>query len=512
SNTQATLATDTAEWTVQVCNTSTEASTGFVWLALDDPALNVTPVQVHDITDPDTAIVVPLVDGPQGRYWLSGPLQPANIQHGYAEICRVFRVQAVVEACLPWQGRIAAGWGCTDEPPTGWSPDADSLCAPAALPVSLLPQNPFLDADMVDQPATNPDICDTTTLTILLRNTDRGTAFDLVTDLFIPLEGATLVPGSVQVAWPSSAPFQPALADPLYLGSTVRGQHYRYEGFDALHAALAANGLPGFDPNNPTDSNELKLRFAFVTDCAFRSGSLAYYHFQARNGCGDPSNFEAGESFPLLIAGAEPPLDQVYEIQMEAGATLIPQDTTELVLAVRKLTAAPADTSARMTIVLPEGVTYVAGSTQSLDAGTAMPEPESSMQGSIQTLRWPLPPDMEEGQAVRLAFRVVSPTFDCDLSAVEAVLAVVLRNELFCASEGITCAVETIVSTGGAQIVALPVSSNVQLALAQLQSSCADSLEQVQGVVRFLSNDIALAGKTFTLELWHDANGNGQPD
>ena len=512
SHTQATLATDTAEWTVQVCNTSTEASTGFVWLALDDPALNATPVQVFDITDPDTAIAVPLIDDSPGRYWLSGPLQPANIQSGYAEICRVFRVRAVVDACVPWQGRLVAGWGCTDSPPTGWSPRADSLCAPAVLPVSLLPQNPFLDADMVDQPATNPDICDTTTLTILLRNTDRGTAFDLITDLFIPLEGATLVPGSVQLAWPSSAPFQPAGSDPIFVGSTVRGRHYRYEGFDLLHAGLATHGLPGFDPDSPSDSNELRLRFSFVTDCTFRSGSLAYYHFQAHNGCGDPSNFEAGESFPLLIAGAEPPLDQVYEIQTDPPAVLIPQDTTTLILAVRKLTTAPADTSARITIILPEGVTYVPGSTQRLDAAIPMPEPESSMQGTIQTLRWPLPPDMEEGQAVRIAFRVMSPAFDCALTAAEAVIAVVLHNELFCASEGISCEVETIVSTGGAQIVTMPVSSNVQLELSHLHSTCADTAERVRGQAAFTSNDLALAGKTFTLELLYDANGNGQPD
>ncbi|GEM_PF-2697679 len=513
TSTQYELIQDTACWTVQVCNTSTESHTGVVWLSLDDPTHNAPVVAVYDHTLPDTAWAIPIFESPDGRrYWLSSPLSPATPQYDYADICRVYRIETQMEACIPWQGSIVAGWSCEPVLLANMGATIDTSCPLVQLPVAVLPQMPFIEADMVDQPLTHPDICDTTVLTILLRNTDRGTAYDLTTDLFLPLSGATLLAQSIEVAWPANANFQAVVAAPEFMGHTARGQHYRFNGFDALHPWLAQYGLPGFNPDQPSDSNELRLRFAFVTDCAFRSGDLAYYQFEARNGCDQPSNFEAGESFPLFIAGAEPPLDQLYQIELLGSSPIVPQAPHTLHLQVRKLTAAPADTTAHISITLPAGATYIVGSTQGLSPGFAPSDPEIQVQGAVQTLLWPLPATMVQDETVQLSFSFTAPEFPCTQSQAELALAVLLRRELYCSSEESFCEVATIVSAGGTQLITLPITSNVSLSVQQLRSSCTDLGEQINGQIQFSSAALDLAGHTFTLELLFDANGNAQPD
>ena len=71
------------------------------------------------------------------------------------------------------------------------------------------------------------------------------------------------MPGSVEIAYPPSAPFQPALGDPTLASTDLRGQNYEYDGFGLLHTYLENEGLSGFNQFSPNDSNQIKIRYKF---------------------------------------------------------------------------------------------------------------------------------------------------------------------------------------------------------------------------------------------------------
>ena len=163
---------------------------------------------------------------------------------------------------------------------SNWNPELYPPCEDVILDLSVTTLDPSLDANIVEQPTVDPDICDTNTIAILIRNTNLGRAYDIRSQIILPMQGATLVPGSVEIAYPSGAAYQPVAIDPVYTTTTSRGDIYEYSDFSNLSSYLDQNGLSGFDPLNPTDSNEMRIRYKFVTDCDFLSGSISYYAFQ----------------------------------------------------------------------------------------------------------------------------------------------------------------------------------------------------------------------------------------
>ena len=86
-------------------------------------------------------------------------------------------------------------------------------------------RDPFLDADVEVQPVPDLNICDQNSVTIRLANTDLGATFDLTSQFILPV-GATLVPGSVEFAYPATAPLTPIAVDPVIVGTTAMGTIY----------------------------------------------------------------------------------------------------------------------------------------------------------------------------------------------------------------------------------------------------------------------------------------------
>ena len=267
------------------------------------------------------------------------------------------------------------------------------------------------------------------------------------------MEGATLIPNSVEVAYPSGASFQPALGDPAFVNTTLQGQVYQYDDFSLLNSFLDDNGLPGFNVNSPSDSNEIKIRFAYQTDCDFISGGLSYFNFQGFKGCGELSNFEAGESFPLIINGAEPDLSKLFQVGFSQNSILVPNDLSTLEINVTNLTTTPTDANDFIKLSLPAGFTYEPGTSVSIQPlGWNLGEPEIENQGGFQILSWQMEENILQNVTASFQFMVNTPDLDCDAGGPEVQLMTVSRTELFCENLADACDVETITSTTGLRL------------------------------------------------------------
>ncbi len=515
SNPNFILVGDTAVWEVQYCNTSSEADAGLTWLSLEDATGAIEIVEMTDISNPsnNTDLTITQYDAANGSYYFAytPALLRADGTNNLDEMCNTIRIKSLVNNCGLTNITARIGYNCIAFDDPNWTPLSYDPCDDITTPLTVTTLSPFLDATITEQPATNPEICDTSTIEILVRNTNEGIAYDIRTQLILPIQGATIVPGSIQFAHPSDAPMVPALSDPVYVGTSSRGDIYQYDDFSQLDAFLDQNGLPGFDPSNPTTSNEIRLRYDFVTDCNYVSGSVSYYTIQGMQGCGDSTNFERGETLPIQINGAEPDFSKIFDISFSPQTALFPGGVSTVGIDVTNMTSTPSDTTDKVKLMLPLEVVYQPGSTVATNPGTwILEEPEIDTVANFQMLYWCLPAGILQNEVANFTFGLAAPDYDCSTSNLEVGLSTILRKELMCVGTTITCEVEAITSIDGSQLTDLPVIQNsLDFHLASVTSICQDTNEELVTVDGGIINaGVDFPALPFTVTYHFDSNSN----
>ncbi|MEN9613025.1 MAG: hypothetical protein RLZZ628_3839, partial [Bacteroidota bacterium] len=321
---------DIATWTVKVCNTSAKGNAGVTFLdivpnvAVPDGLFKV--LSVRDITN-QNSILTPNVqyygNAQRNAFAYLNGLAVATPDKTIDDICNIVEVKAEVRNCGRTDLQIKTGWNCQAFP-NNWNPTAYTPCNELTINGFTNTATPFLDATYLGQSLSAPALCDTTTLDVLLKNADLGKVRDVRTRFTVPILGGSLVPNSVEIAYPSGTPFRRVLGNPTFVGSDIRGKIYEYRDFSLLDTFLHHQGLKGFNNVSPNDSNEFKIRYKFTNDCQFRSGSLSYFSFDGKTNCGTPTNYEIGESLPLVLRGAELSVPKLYSVSFGSGSSFVP--------------------------------------------------------------------------------------------------------------------------------------------------------------------------------------------
>lgn len=515
SNPNFNLAGDTAYWDLQMCNASFVGRAGLTWFSLEDPSGAIEVVSIEDITNPaaTTSLLVTQYGSSGSNYFaFTNPLEIGNATSTFNDICNVLRIKALVNECGTTNFNTRVGWNCIAYTQPNWNPELYPPCEDVTLGLSVTTLDPSLDANIVEQPTVDPNICDTNTIAILIRNTNLGSAFDIRSQIILPMQGATLVPGSVEIAYPSGAAYQPVSLDPVYTTTTSRGDIYEYADFSNLHPYLDQNGLAGFDPLNPTDSNEYRIRYKFVTDCDFMSGSISYYAFQGLKNCGDSTNYETGETLPIEIDDAAAGLDKIFEIHFSNSSALIPNASAPLEITATNLTTAASDSSDLVSLLLPAGVTYDPNTTATIEpGGWILSEPDIEVDGNFQILYWHLPIGLLQGDSAVFTFNVITPNVDCAINSLQAGLNTIQRKELTCVVSMTDCDVDAITSINNGALTDLPVTQNtLSFIFSSVASSCSGVDEetiQFEGAVS--NNGTAFPAVPFEVEYYFDQDGSG---
>ena len=449
SNPNLLLAGDTAEWTVNQCNTSLVSDAGVTWFAarMDTSALEIVALDLVD--NPASVVSLPF------QYFAGGTKIFANTpgvlkQAGAntpAQICNTIRIRAIPKKCGTFPLQLETGWNCVPYTDPTWTPDEYAPCKYDSLQLQLTTLNPLVDATIINQPAAYPSLCDTVETEMLVRNTGQGVLLDVLTRFSIPLEGATLVPGGVSIAYPSNAPYVQVTADPVLIGTTTKGHFYQYENFDSLSQYLAENGLAGFDPLNPTLSNEYKIKYKFTTDCNFKGGVLNYYSYSGQKVCREKSNVKTGESFPIYFTGLEPPTTKSFETSIGNASYFANNDTSLIEIVAQNLLSTPTDAFDKISIKLPEGISYIPNSSIAIEPSTwTIAEPEVIVQNGITILSWRMPAGIGLNGFAKLRFNVVAPPLVCD-EGLEIAVSTLRETDYLCPNGTLACSLDVITSS-----------------------------------------------------------------
>ena len=495
------LTGDTAVWSVQLCNLSTESEAGQTFVALEVPA-NMT---ITEIIDPTTGQVLDSTPYTEGIFVLTDGLASATLGNGFDEVCNRLTIRATVQTCGNFSVPVRAGWSCQLLDTATFSPEEYAPCPTEELQLSLETVEPFLEAEVSEQATGNPELCEENQVEILLRNTDLGAAFDLRSRIVLPT-GASLVPGSVEFAYPSNNGFT-ALPDPILATMTMQGAVYEYSDLENF-GQLATSGLPGFAIDG---SNELRLRFRYVTACDFRSGSQLRYNFRGLAGCGSPTNFEAGETLPLFLAGTQTlPVSQLFEVNFGSNEVLVPASQTRLTLNATNLTPDATDATSVLSLILPNDITYVAGSSapiapQGYDPGA----PDIMTTNGLTELRWPIPAGLAQGETASLEIFVNVPDYDCGADPIGFTLQTLTLRELTCANTNQPCEIATINSTTGTDLSFLPVGGSVVNQNDQVTAVCLNPTQELVTVSGALGSATDLSATEYVFTYYFDENNNG---
>lgn len=479
TNPNHTLVGDTAEWIVKHCNTSTDSDAGLNWIAFENPNAAIDIVSIEDISIPSAPVDLTFTTyGSTGNNYFTYTPALKRVVSGNAdfEICNTIRVRAVVAQCGVSEMQGITGWNCTEYDAPNWTPELYDPCETEVLPMALITEKPNLDADVVTQPTGENDFCEEITYEILLRNTDRGNAFDLIQEFYLPLLGADFVPNSFEIAYPSTAAYIPVTANPVMTGVNIRGETFELDNIESFHPYLLENGLPGFNPIAPSDSNELKLRFKFITSCGFVDGGLVSYSIEGLAGCRDTTNTEFGETLPIFIEGIDEDLTKLFDIKLGTASTINSTGSGLMEVVVKNLTSSNTGTEDRIQIKLPLGTSYIPNSTNGTLPNSYNPgEPELRDESGISVLTWPMPVGLGEDSEIRLTFGInVPPNLDCASDNVQISMLTFLRNQLECGSSGTLCNIEMSTTEGGEQFINLPIPGALMVDAGQDVNRCAD--------------------------------------
>jgi len=509
---------DTLEYNIQVCNTSTDYDAGVSWFSFVDSLGAFDLYTIEDVTDGSNIIdLMPTSFGTVNSWFaFSNSLDRSSVAQPIDDRCNIYRIRGRLNTCGLYNFYTNVGWNSVPFSNPAWTPDSAVISSVTSSFVTARSLDGNIEASIQQQPTTNLALCDTNDLTIIISNTDRGKIFDLNTRLILP-DGLDFVPGSFEIAYPSSDAFMASVADPVYVSSELRGNVYEYTDYSNLSTDLDMNGLEGFDSFDPTSTdNDILLKFRFTTDCDYLSGSQIFYDLQGVLGCGNPSNYESIETTPIELGlpSANPNLS--YALRFDPKTAFVSNSEGQLNVVINNTGTVASTTADSVEIRLPNTFSYVAASATGLTPTAFAPgEPVISLNGPIVSYAWGLPNGVIGGDSILFNFKVNSPTVACGVDSVAVVAYTKANVNATCSSSGSSCQVEVVTSDANGSIVTqLPIFNQTLLVRNEdITTSCSGaSTEEViiNGFIENVGSDVNVS--EITLYYMLDDDGNGIPD
>lgn len=405
--------TNTVTWDISLSNTSNSTSAN-TWFAA--PTISgVTITQAVDLAT--SATLTPV----------GGIYQVGNIVAGST---KNYRLTGTYTSCGIDSITVHAGWNCQGYPTNL----ANYPCTPKTIKLKLTPQSPLLITNVISPP-TNINLCDTATYTVEGINIQLGSAYSLTLTVNLPL-GVSIIPGSSVLSYPTASPYV-SISNPIYVGGTV----YQYN-VSVLSPSIAANGLPGIlDPT----LNSVKIKFKVITSCGYTSGSLASFSFQGKSACGSATGQLVSLSSQLGINGATAP----YFTDTRLKSTYISpcNSPSTLEVYVKNLGSLNFGNTDSVTVILPQGVSFVSGSFTGLHNAPVNTTPTIFLINNQQELSWKLPPGTVAGDSVKFNINYRGDANLLSCSIFNFISKTTSSTNLYCTVSGNNCGVK--VYTGG---------------------------------------------------------------
>ena len=169
SNANFILLGDTAVWRIQICNDAAEADAGLTWLAIENPNNAIEVVAMTDITDPNNLMGLTVQSYGDNYFAIANGLKRSSGGNPFSETCNLIEVKALVQVCGTSLMTARTGWSCESFREADWNPDLYDPCFDETFPISVSTRDPRLDADVSVQNSAAADLCDTNSISIVLK-------------------------------------------------------------------------------------------------------------------------------------------------------------------------------------------------------------------------------------------------------------------------------------------------------------------------------------------------------
>ncbi len=457
---------ETIQWVIEHCNTSFEADAEVTFIELEKSVGDAAILYIEDISFPTAidTLSIQSFGADTSIFAFATRLNRRGTNVDAADICNTFRITARLNSCGENNVLAKLGWSCTSyEDIPNWTPDLYPPCEAETVLLKATTLEPLLSASFQEAESTISGLlCDTSTMVILVRNEEVGNAFDIQSQIILPT-GATLVPNSIEFSYPSNADFLPITQEPNFLGDDPLGRIYQYDNFENLHTFLNENGLPGFSVNAP-DSSEFRLKYRFITNCAYQNGELNRYSFQGTTACGTPTNNAFAETAPIIFQ-ADPSVARNFEIEFVSNQVLVANQSATFQVQVTNIgdNLSAVD---KIEVELPAVFTYVANSIQGISPNDWTPaEPTIKNNAGIDVFNLLLPTGLAQNEQAIFQFEVDVAALDCD-STYQAKIATTSTIEFTCMIDEETCIYDFNSSNEGAFVLETscePIACNISV-------------------------------------------------
>ena len=405
---------ETVQWTIEHCNTSFDSDAGITFIQMETQSGNLEILTIENISVPTAIDTMILQDyGTENNVFaFADGLSQRGTNVDPADICNTFRITGRLVECGESSTAARLGWSCVPFDDPDWTPDDYEPCEAESVLLTAAAVAPLLSASFQEENSTISGVfCDTSTMVILVRNEEAGRAFDIQSQIILPA-GATLVPSSVAFAYPSSAAFQPAFAEPNFQEQNELGQVYQYDNFANLNPFLDQNGLPGFSINAP-DSSEFRIQYRFVTNCDFQNGELNRYNFQGITACGTASNIAFAETNPIIFE-ADPGVARTFDVQFSTITPLRSGQSSIFEISVENISP-NVSVDDKIEIALSQLLTYTPNSIQGITPSDWTPiEPVIKVDSDVSVLNVALPAGLNQGESAVFRIEASLPDLICD--------------------------------------------------------------------------------------------------
>lgn len=336
-------ATDTVTWDVTITNT-TPFPAERVWLA-EDPGGSIDFINVQPINCSTGALIgSTLTDNGMGVFetgTLSGNSQ------------RCYRVKGKITSCETNIITMATGWNCGSYPAN--ISDAD-CSAKIDLRATLVESG--LNIQIINQPLTLVDLCDTVTYEIRISNPNIGRTEDIQVSFTIPggIAGLEIIPGSSFLKFPSSTGTYPPvsnLPDP-----TVSGINYIWS---IPNSMIGGSGLDG---TLEAPENQFSLRFkARTVPCDAKSGIRFFFNASGISPCGVPVAATQQATQRINMVGSRGAAGEfVVNAVISDQPRFCIQDSTQINVSLLYIGSVSTDGNEKFNVIIPTDYQIVAGS------------------------------------------------------------------------------------------------------------------------------------------------------
>ncbi|MCE9538676.1 MAG: PKD domain-containing protein, partial [Bacteroidetes bacterium] len=467
----------TTSWDISISNTSNVSDALNTWIS----GPTISGVAITKVVDLDSNIVIPLTDS----IYKVGTVNAADVRH--------FRITASFISCGPDSVIVHSGWNCNAGYPTGLG---TYPCVSKKITLTLTPLTPAFLINS-EGPSTSIQLCDTAEFSAECVNVQLGTAYNVILKATLPT-GATLIPGSSLFSYPLSDPAI-TISDP----TLISGNEWKWD-ITAIDSVIGANGLKGI---LDTILNSFRVRFKFITDCSYTSGSSVAFVAIGNAACGSATEPDISLSPSLDIIGAIEPYSTSVILSTTYVSPCAGNSNIRVVIHNQGPTAFGVTDS--IVVQLPIGVPFIAGSFNGIYNAPLNGIPLQYSLSGITYLVWKLPIGTVAGDSCIFSFEYIGdpPALACGIILFEAKTYSI--STITCVATGNNCVTQII--TGD---TTLPVFT--YKAYLSLSNGFATAIPNPPGGETVtISYDITNTGQAILtdadsiVQFYFDANGDG---